>query len=96
MTDQVEYIDETEIPVEKESKKLTLLDMLQHELRNRMTVALELRSKIDTAKTTYKKTYYNKKLVKNNTEAAKILTAMQNLTIEKAQVYENPPEPVKE
>lgn len=96
MTEEVEYIDETEVPVEKEQKKITLMDMLQYELRSRMTTALEFKTKIDTAKTSYKKKYYQKKLQKNNTEAAKILTAIENMNIEKAQVYENPPEPIKE
>ena len=90
----VEYIDET--PVKEEKKPITLLDMLQYELKERMKTALNYRTKIDTAKTDYKKKYFQTKLKKNNLEAAKILTAIQNVTVEKAQVYENPEEPTKE
>ena len=92
--DIVEYIDET--PVEEEKKPVTLLDMLQYELKERMTIALDYTTKINSAKTEYKKKYFHTKLKKNNLEAAKILTAIQNVTVEKAQVYENPEEPVKE
>ena len=85
--EKTEYIDET--PVKGKNKPITLLDMLQVELRERMTVALDYKEKIDTAKTDIKKKYFRKKLLKNNLEAAKILTAIENITQQKAQVHEN-------
>jgi len=85
--EKTEYIDET--PVKGKKKPVTLLDMLQYELRERMTVALDYKEKTDTAKTDTKKKYFRKKLLKNNLEAAKILTAIENITLQKAQVFEN-------
>jgi len=74
----------------KEKKKpITLLDMLQFELKERMTVALDHKEKINVAKTDTKKKYFRKKLLKNNLEAAKILTAIENITLQKARVFEN-------
>lgn len=79
-SDVAEYIDETPVPQEKEKQKpTTLLDMLQYELRDRMTVALDIKNKIDNAKTVTKKQYFRKKLKKNNIEAAKILTAIERI-----------------
>lgn len=78
----VEYIDETPVKDEEESKPVTLLDMLQYELRERMTVALEYKNKIDGAKTSSKKQYFQKKLKKNNVEAAKILTAIERVALQ--------------
>lgn len=89
--EKTEYIDET--PVEGKKKPVTLLDMLQHELRSRMTIALDYKGKTDNAKTDTKKKYFRKKLLKNNLEAAKILTAIENITLQKAQVFENEPAP---
>lgn len=85
--EKTEYIDET--PVKEKGKPITLLDMLQYELKERMTVALDHKEKIDVAKTDTKKKYFKKKLLKNNLEAAKILTAIENITQQKAQVFEN-------
>ncbi|KKM48144.1 hypothetical protein LCGC14_1557950 [marine sediment metagenome] len=85
--EKAEYIDET--PVKGKGKPSTLLDMLQVELRSRMTIALDFKEKIDTAKTDVKKKYFRKKLLKNNLDAAKILTAIENITQQKAQVFEN-------
>ena len=85
--EKTEYIDET--PVEGKKKPVTLLDMLQYELRERMTIALDYKEKADTAKTDIKRKYFRKKLLKNNIEAAKILTAIENTTQKKSQVFEN-------
>lgn len=85
--EKTEYIDET--PVKGKKKPVTLLDMLQVELRERMTIALDYKEKSDSAKTDTKKKYFRKKLLKNNLEAAKILTAIENITLQKAQVVEN-------
>lgn len=85
--EKTEYIDET--PVKGKKKPITLLDMLQYELRERMTIALDYKEKSDSAKTDTKKKYFRKKLLKNNLEAAKILTAIENITLQKAQVVEN-------
>ncbi len=87
--EKVEYIDETPVKGKKKISNMTLLDMLQYELRDRMTIALGYKEKIDTAKTDVKKKYFRKKLLKNNLDAAKILTAIENITQEKAQVFEN-------
>lgn len=78
-SDVTEYIDETPVPQEEEKKPTTLLDMLQFELRDRMTTALDIKNKIDTAKTSAKKKYFQKKLKKNNIEAAKVLTAIERI-----------------
>ena len=89
MSEKTEYIDETPIKEKGKISNMTLLDMLQYELRDRMTVALNYKEKIEAAKTDVKKKYFKKKLLKNNIDAAKILTAIENITQQKAQVFEN-------
>ena len=79
MSEEQEFIDETPVPKEETQKPITLLDMLQYELRERMTVALDYKNKIENAKTSVKKQYFQKKLKKNNIEAAKILTAIERV-----------------
>lgn len=49
------------------------------EIRQHITKALDLKNKIDTAKTETKKSVYQKKLKKNNIEAADLLTALDKL-----------------
>ena len=89
MSDE-EFIDEAvEVPEGSEEKPLTLLEMLQYELQECMKIALGYKKNIDEAKTQLKKTYFKKKLKKNNTYAVKILTAIENATLEKSQVFEN-------
>ena len=81
MSEEQEFIDEvetTETDPEKE-QTISLLDLLQLELQEYMRNALNLKERIDGAKTDYKKKYYNKKLKKNNMEALKILTAIQRV-----------------
>lgn len=91
------FIDEaTEMPEGSEEKPITLLDMLQYELQECMKIALGYKKNIDEAKTQIKKDYFKKKLKKNNTHAVKILTAIENVTVEKAQVFENEQKPTKE
>lgn len=90
-----EFIHEAEDvvePIEEQTKPISVMDMLQIELRRCMESALELKKKIDSAKTDYKKTYYSKKLKKNNTEALQVLTAIEKYKQQKSTVYENKPE----
>ena len=82
MSEEQEFIDETPVPNEEGQKPVTLLDMLQYELRERMTTALDFKNKIEGAKTSVKKQYFQKKLKKNNVEAAKILTAIERVAIQ--------------
>lgn len=75
-----EFIHEADDVVEPiQTNPISVMDMLQIELRRYMEIALELKKKIDTAKTDYKKIYYNKKLKKNNKEALKVLTAIERV-----------------
>jgi hypothetical protein len=77
-----EFIHEAENvvePKEEQTQELNIMDILQMELRRHMEVALEYKKKIDSAQTEYKKKYYTKKLKKNNTEALKVLTAIERV-----------------
>ena len=92
-----EFIDEAmEMPEGSDGKPITLLDMLQYELQECANTSLKYKKNIDEAKTQLKKDYFKKKLKKNNTYAVKILTAIENVTVEKAQVFENEQKPTKE
>ena len=66
-------------PIEEQTKPINVMDMLQVELRRLMENALNIKKKIDTAKTDYKKNYYGKKLKKNNMEALQVLTAIERV-----------------
>ena len=61
------------------NQQMSVTEMLQIELREHMTTALNYKQKIETAKTQAKKDFYNKKLKKNNLQAARILTALERL-----------------
>lgn len=75
-----EFIHEAEDVVESdEPVELNIMDILQMELRRHMETALDYKKKINSAKTSYKKSYYQKKLKKNNTEALKVLTAIERV-----------------
>lgn len=52
------------------------------EIRQHIAKAMDLKKKIDTAKTETKKSVYNKKLKKNNIEAADLLVALDRLLLE--------------
>lgn len=87
-TKEQEFIDKA---AKKPKRTLpSVLEMLQFELREHMKIALEYKKKIDEAKTNTKKQYYHKKLKKNNIQAMKVLTAIENMTQQKAAVYESP------
>lgn len=77
--DTQEFIHEAEEAPKEETNEISILDLLQMELRRHMEVALDYKKKIDSAKTQYKKSYYTKKLKKNNTEALKVLTAIERV-----------------
>ena len=66
-------------PIEEQTKPISVMNMLHVELRRLMENALTIKKKIDTAKTDYKKSYYSKKLKKNNMEALKVLTAIERV-----------------
>jgi hypothetical protein len=68
----------------EETHEISLMDLLQVELRRHMEIALDYKKKIESAKTEYKKNYYNKKLKKNNMEALKVLTAIERVKKSKA------------
>lgn len=71
--------DDVVEPIEEQTKPINVMDMLQIELRRLMENALEMKKKVDTAKTDYKKSYFSKKLKKNNMEALKVLTAIERV-----------------
>ena len=77
MSEDQEFIDVAK--PEQPSKQIGIMDMLQMELHRYMKQALEFKRKIETAKSAYKKKYYEKKLKKNNMEALKVLTAIQRV-----------------
>lgn len=93
MSEEQEFIHEVTNEEGTESPKPpTLIEMLQYELREHMSIALDYKTKIEAAKTQPKKEYYNKKLKKNNMQALKVMTAIERVTQQKATVYENEPE----
>lgn len=82
MTEEAqEFIHEADAkePKEEQPQEINIMDILQLELRRHMEVALDYKKKIEGAKTQYKKSYYGKKLKKNNTEALKVLTAIERI-----------------
>ena len=87
MDNEQQFIDEPQ-ETKNDAKPLTVLDVLQHELRQHMTIALEYKKKIDEAKTKPKKDYYTKKLKKNNVQATKVLTAIERLAQSKTSTSE--------
>ena len=58
-----------------------IIETLQYELRSHMEKALTYKGKIDSARTKAKRDYYYKKLKKNNEQAARILTALENINV---------------
>ena len=76
-----EFIHEAEETKSKtqQPQEISIMDILQMELRRHMEVALEYKKNIEGAKTESKKKYYAKKLKKNNTEALKVLTAIERV-----------------
>lgn len=80
MSEEQEFIHEVEETApSNEPEEISIMDILQMELRRHMEIALDYKKKIESAKTDYKKNYYNKKLKKNNTEALKVLTAIERI-----------------
>lgn len=64
---------------EKKENKPTLNQILEAEIRDLAHNAVVLKREIDTAKTSYKKKYFSRKLKKNNDEAVKLLMALEKL-----------------
>ncbi len=87
----IHEVDDVVEPIEEQTKPISVMEILQIELRRYMENALKMKKKIDTAKTNYKKIYYSKKLKKNNMEALKVLTAIERVKSNDKQETPNDP-----
>ena len=77
-------VSDIEIDNEFNIEQPGLLDVLGAELKALAMVGLELKAKINTAKTTPKKRLYEKKLKKNSIKAAEIILYLERVQINKA------------
>lgn len=74
-----EIEDKTDVP-----EQPGLVDILVAEIRALAAIGLELRQKIDSAKTAPKKKLYKKKLEKNSRRAAEIILYLEQVQVNKA------------
>lgn len=68
---------------DSDTKKVTLVDVIQAEVKSLASISTGFQQKIKEAKTTYKQSFYKKKLKKNNEKLFEMLVALNKATEDK-------------
>ncbi len=72
----------------KEARRQYMKTAIQQELQNLIALAAQYRKNIDTAKTDYKKKYYQKKMTKLNEDVRRMVVALQRLQTPELEIEE--------